>query len=200
MKQAPRESPRADRPRMPKEYGVPKKGGDLVAWSHVERRLTEATVYWISTSGPGGKPRVRPVDGIYVDGALYVGGSPETRWARDLAANPQVAVHLDGGMEAVILEGEAVLLEAGVAPDLAERLAAASNAKYPQYGMTAANYSGPGPFAIRPVFALAWTSFPKDVTRFRFEGVGVRSGQAPSKPVRRAAAAAPSGGGRAPAP
>jgi pyridoxamine 5'-phosphate oxidase-like protein len=169
MKQAVRGTPRADRPRMPTEYGVPRKGGDLLPWSHVEQRLAEATVYWISTSGPGGKARVRPLDGIYVDGTLYVGGSPETRWARDLMANPHVAVHLDGGMEAVILEGEAELLEAGVESELAERLAAASNAKYPQYGMTADNYRGPGPFAIRPRFALAWTSFPKDVTRFRFD-------------------------------
>jgi Pyridoxamine 5'-phosphate oxidase len=163
-----RAMPRADRPKMPKEYGVPKSGGELVPWSHVEQRLTEATVYWLSTSGPGGKARVRPLDGMYVDGVLYVGGSPETRWARDLADNPQVAVHLDGGTDAVILEGEAELLERGVAPELAERLAAASNAKYPQYGMTADNFTGPGPFAIRPKFALAWTSFPKDVTRFRF--------------------------------
>jgi pyridoxamine 5'-phosphate oxidase-like protein len=163
-----RATPRADRPRMPREYGVPKSGGTLVPWSHVERRLADAMVYWISTSGPGGKPRVRPLDGMYVDGVLYVGGSPETRWARDLAENPRVAVHLDGGTDAVILEGEAELLERGVEPELAERLAAASNAKYPQYGMTADSFRGPGPFAIRPRFALAWTSFPKDVTRFRF--------------------------------
>jgi hypothetical protein len=154
---------------MPKEYGVPRAGGKLLPWSHVEQRLTEAMIYWISTSGPDGKPRVRPLDGIYVDGVLYVGGSPETRWARDLATNPQVAVHLDGGTDAVILEGEADLLEQGVDPELAERLAAVSNAKYPQYGMTAESFKGPGPFAIRARFALAWTSFPKDVTRFRFD-------------------------------
>ncbi|HEV8489315.1 MAG TPA: pyridoxamine 5'-phosphate oxidase family protein [Candidatus Limnocylindrales bacterium] len=154
---------------MPKEYGVPRSPNGLLPWSHVERRLTEATVYWVSTSGPGGKPRVRPVDGIFVEGVLYIGGSPETRWARDLASNPRVAVHLDGGMDAVILEGEAAMLEAGVAPELADRLAAESNRKYPQYGMTAENYRGPGPYAIRPRFALAWTSFPKDVTRFRFD-------------------------------
>jgi hypothetical protein len=164
-----RATPHADRPRMPKEYGVPKSPKGLLPWSHVERRLEEATVYWVSTSGPGGKARVRPVDGIFVEGVLYVGGSPETRWARDIAANPQVAVHLDGGVDAVILEGEAQMLEAGVAPELAERLAAESNRKYPQYGMTADNYRGPGPYAIRPQFALAWTSFPKDVTRFRFD-------------------------------
>jgi hypothetical protein len=164
-----RAEPRADRPRMPKAYGVPAKGGPLVAWSDVERRLTEATVYWVSTAGPDGRPRVRPVDGLYVDGTLYVGGSPETRWARDLAANPQIAVHLDGGMEAVILEGVARMLAKGeIGREMAERLAAESARKYPQYGMTADNYMGPGPYAITPRFALAWTSFPKDVTRFRF--------------------------------
>jgi hypothetical protein len=168
MTTATRPLPTADRPTVPKEYGVPKHAKDLVPWSHVEERLTAATVYWVATSGPGGMPRVRPVDGIYVDGVLYVGGSPKTRWARDLEANPQVAVHLDDGYDAVILEGEARLLAAGVDPETAERLAAASNAKYPQYGVTAADYSGPGPYAIRPRVAFAWTSFPKDVTRFRF--------------------------------
>ena len=94
-----RRTPSADRPRVPKEYGVPKKADTLVSWAHVEERLAEAMVYWIATSGPGGTPRVRPLDGLYVDGTLYVGGSPETRWARDLETNPRVSVHLDGGTD-----------------------------------------------------------------------------------------------------
>ncbi len=92
-------------------------------WSDVERRLMEARVYWIATSGPGGRARVRPVDGIYLDGTLYVGGSPETRWVRDILANPQVAVHLDDGHDVVILEGEARAPEHGVDRLTAERLA-----------------------------------------------------------------------------
>jgi nitroimidazol reductase NimA-like FMN-containing flavoprotein (pyridoxamine 5'-phosphate oxidase superfamily) len=159
----------ADRPRIPREYGVPANTKGLVPWSRVEARLTEAKVYWVATAGPEGRPRVRPVDGIYVDGTIYVGGSPETRWARDLMANPRVAVHLDGGHDVVILEGVAELLEHGVDSATAERLAAASNAKYPEYGVKASDYKGPGPFAIRPHVAFAWASFPKDVTRFRFE-------------------------------
>lgn len=162
-------TPTADRPRIPAEYGIPTSTKGLLAWSHLEQRLTDATVYRIATSGPGGVPRVRPVDGLWHAGVLYVGGSPETRWARDLAANPRVAVHLDDGGDAVILEGEAELLEHGVDAEMAVTLADLSNAKYPQYGMTPEMYTGPGPFAIRPRRAFGWTSFPKDVTRFRFD-------------------------------
>lgn len=161
--------PIAERPIIPREYGIPRTTAGLLAWRHVEERLAAAKVYWIATSGPGGRPRVRPVDGLYLDGTLYVGGSPATRWARDLEANPQVAVHLDDGSDVVILEGTAELLEHGVGPELAQRLAAISNEKYPEYGVTAADYAGPGPYAIRPAVGFGWTSFPKDVTRFRFD-------------------------------
>jgi nitroimidazol reductase NimA-like FMN-containing flavoprotein (pyridoxamine 5'-phosphate oxidase superfamily) len=147
---------------------MPKTAKGLMAWDRVEARLVEAKVYWLATSGPGGRPRIRPVDGLWVDLALYVGGSPETRWIRDLEANPQVSVHLDGGYDVVILEGEAEHLVDGVDHDLAVRLAAASNAKYPEYGMKASDYEEPGVRVIRPLVAFAWASFPKDVTRFRF--------------------------------
>jgi nitroimidazol reductase NimA-like FMN-containing flavoprotein (pyridoxamine 5'-phosphate oxidase superfamily) len=160
--------PTADRPRIPAEYGIPIGTKGLLAWAHAEERLRSATVYWIATASRDGTPRVRPVDGLWHEGVLYVGGSPDTRWARDLAANPRISVHLDGGTDVVILEGEAELLENGAGPELARTLADLSNAKYPQYGMTPEMYTGPGPFAIRPSVAFGWTDFPKDVTRFRF--------------------------------
>lgn len=160
--------PTADRPTMPREYGIPATTQGLLPWSHLDGRLRRATVYWVATSGPGGIPRVRPLDGLWLDGVLYVGGSPETRWVRDLAANPRVSVHLDDGADVVILEGEAEILEHGVDRPVAEALAAMSRDKYPQYGMTAESYAGPGPIAIRPRKAFGWTSFPSDVTRYTF--------------------------------
>ena len=159
--------PRIDRPEIPAEYGVA-KATDWVEWGHVEERLTAARVYWVATVGPTGRPRVRPLDGLYVDGVLYVGGSPQTRWIQELAANPQVSVHLDTlEGDVVIVEGDAAVLQEN--DDVfASRMAAVSNAKYPEYGMTPEMYRGPGPIAIRPRKVIAWTDFLKDPTRFRF--------------------------------
>jgi len=160
--------PRVDRPEIPAEYGIARATGH-VDWRHVEERLERARVYWIATVGAGGRPRVRPVDGMYVDGVIYVGGSLETRWIRDLAANPHVSVHLDSlEGDVVIVDGDAEVLRSN-SDAFAERMAAASNAKYPEYGMKPAQFKGPGPIAIRPRKVIAWTDFMKDPTRFRFD-------------------------------
>jgi hypothetical protein len=160
--------PVVDRPAIPAEYGIKKSSKDFVDWSHVERRLEESRVYWVATAGPGCQPHVRPIDGLYVDGVIYIGGSLETRWIRDLIENKQVTVHLDGVDDVVIVEGEAELMQ-GADDELAQRLADATNAKF-GYGVTADSYrEGPGPFAIRPRKVLAWTDFMANPTRFRFE-------------------------------
>ena len=160
--------PRVDRPAIPAEYGVA-KATEFVEWSHVEDRLANDRVYWIATVASGGRPRIRPVDGMYLDGTIYVGGSPETRWVREVADNPHVSVHLDGVDDVVIVEGEAEILT-GMDDDLAGRVAAASNAKFPEYGMTAATYQKTGAIAIRPRKVITWSDITKNPTRFRFDG------------------------------
>ena len=158
--------PRAERASIPAEYGI-RKSRKFVDWSHVEERLTRDRVYWLATIGENGAPHVRPVDGLYLDGAIYVGGSPKTRWARNVRRRSQVTVHLDGTDDLVIVEGEAEVLP-DVSRELAERLAAASNAKFPEYAMTADNY-GEGVTRIRPRKVIAWTDFASDPTRFTFD-------------------------------
>lgn len=167
---AARSSPRATRPRLPRDYGMPAGEEGLLAWQPIDERLRESRVYWVATSGPGGRPRVRVVDGLWLDRTLYVGGSLETRWVRDLEANASVSVHLDGVDDVVILEGSAQSLAGGVDPALAERLAAESNRKFPEYGVKPTDYIGkPAGFAIRPATALAWRAFPRDLTKFVFD-------------------------------
>jgi Pyridoxamine 5'-phosphate oxidase len=99
-------SPTASRPHIP-GYGIPKDKRGLLPWSHVVERVAKAQHYWICTVGPDGRPHATPVDGLWLDDQLFFGGSPQTRRNRNLAANPAVCVHLESGMDVVILQGAA---------------------------------------------------------------------------------------------
>ena len=101
---------------------------------------------------------------------IYVGGSPQTRWVREVGENPHVTIHLDGTEEVIIVEGDAEVL-AGIGEELATALAAASNAKFPEYRMTPDFYRANGAIAIRPRKVIAWTDITRDPTRFRFDDV-----------------------------
>ena len=156
--------------RFPAGYGTPGGPDSLLPWSYVEERMRAASNYWLTTVGPGARPHARPVDVVWVEGALCFGGSPQTRWVRNLMANPSVSVHLSSEAEAIILEGTAECVTDPAHP-LAAPCLAASKAKYPQY------HSGDSapfrPFwALRPTTAFAWTleNFPRDATRWRFPG------------------------------
>jgi nitroimidazol reductase NimA-like FMN-containing flavoprotein (pyridoxamine 5'-phosphate oxidase superfamily) len=153
----------------PSEYGTPGDEESFLSWGYVEERLRAAGNYWIATMGPGMRPHARPVDGVWVDGALCFGGSPETRWVRNLTANAAISVHLSSESEAIILEGTAEYITDPDHP-LASPSAAASREKYPQY------YSEEAPpfqpfWMLRPTTVYAWTleGFPKGATRWRFE-------------------------------
>jgi Pyridoxamine 5'-phosphate oxidase len=122
------------------------------------------------TVGPGARPHARPVDGVWVDGALCFGGSPETRWARNLTAHPSISAHLSSEAEAIILEGTAEYVSDPAHP-LAGPVMAASKAKYPQYSSSPETPFRPF-WALPPATAFAWTleSFPRRATCWRFQG------------------------------
>jgi nitroimidazol reductase NimA-like FMN-containing flavoprotein (pyridoxamine 5'-phosphate oxidase superfamily) len=165
--------PKRSRPVMPAGYGVPEEDAGLLPWSWAVERLEKARNYWFSTTRPDGRPHAMPAWAVWLDGVLYLEGSPETRRARNMTINPNIVVHLESGTEVVILEGEA--RESGK-PDrsLAERLAAAFAAKYAQsheYRPTPDQWDEGGLWAMRPRVAFGWGQFPKDVTRWRFPDV-----------------------------
>ena len=158
--------PIASRPYFPPDYGIPKDKKGMLPWSHVTERMTEANYYWICTVSPDGRPYATPVDGLWLDDKLYFGGSPKTRRNRNLAENSAVCVHLENGIDVVILHGEALELRA---PErsLANRLSEASQKKY-GYGPKPEEYEKTeGMYVFRPRVVLAWKQFPKDVTRWQ---------------------------------
>jgi nitroimidazol reductase NimA-like FMN-containing flavoprotein (pyridoxamine 5'-phosphate oxidase superfamily) len=145
---------------------VPAHGGELVAWSFVIERLREATAYWLVTVRPDGRPHAMPVWGVFVDDELYLETDPETRKARNLAANPSVVVHPDGADEAVIVEGTATAIRPD--PVRGNRIAAEFTRKHPGYRPGATQWEGGGLYCITPRVVFAWRDMPT-ATRWRFD-------------------------------
>jgi hypothetical protein len=160
--------PTADRPAIPREYGVARGAQGMLSWESVEAQLAAATLFWVATASADGRPRVRPVDGTWFEGSVYVGGSPETAWVRDLLANPNVSVHLDSSDGIVIIDGVAASGGGGISGDAAERLADLQDGRFPYGRPKAEDFAAQGSIAIRPRVIVAWRDFAKDPTRFRF--------------------------------
>ena len=159
-----------DRPQMPRGYGV-EQAEAYVEWDQVESKLVESRNYWLATTRPDGGPHVIPRWGVWLDGLFWYDGSPETLHVRNLAEDPRCVLHLEDGMDVTIVEGRSIQSEP-IRAKLGERLAAEYARKYePEYT--------PGPDAwsdeiaggmrkLIPEKVLAWTEFPKDLTRFTF--------------------------------
>lgn len=161
-----RTEPKVSRPEAPPSYGFGKNSTRMLPWSHVVERLEEARYYWLATTRPDGRPHVTPLWGVWVHEALYFDGLPTTRWARNLAGNPALSVHLDNGDDVVILEG--VVEDLTTDPQLGSHIVDAWNKKY---GRLHPDPSGSGILRLRPRTARAWSNESlEDGTRWQFGG------------------------------
>lgn len=160
---------------MPDGYGVPETTEGLLPWADVEVRLTAATEYWLATTRPDGRPHVVPRWGVWLDGRFWYDGSPRTRHARNLADNPSCALHLESGIDVVILEGRS-RPSPPVSAARGTRLSDGFRHKYADRGYApepeawSDEHAG-GLRVFTPSTGLAWTNFPADVTRFHFPAV-----------------------------
>lgn len=94
----------------------PADRGAVIPWEEARERLASSDTYWYATTRPDGRPHVRPVLGVWVDGVLYTTSNPNARKARNLAGNPHCAVTAStDGIDLVVegtgakVEGEATL-------------------------------------------------------------------------------------------
>jgi len=150
---------------MPASYGLKDASEGLLPWSHVVERMAASRNYWVSTASPKGRPHAAPVWGIWMDDALYFSTDAASRKGRNLAANPQLVVHLESGDDVVILEGVAERVEEGA---LLQRYLDAYERKYsfrPESTGVAR-----GTYRLRPRAAYAWLEkdFVATATRWRF--------------------------------
>ena len=161
---------RASRPQAPATYGIGRDGsapGEHLPWSQVEEWLVRSRNYWVATSGPDGRPHAMPVWGLWLDGSFCFSTHPGTRKGRNLAANPEVVVHLESGDEVAIVEGRVEPLTGG---DLLERFVDGYERKYGIKIEPGARTEGI--FTVRPRVAFAWreADYPDSATRWHFDG------------------------------
>jgi nitroimidazol reductase NimA-like FMN-containing flavoprotein (pyridoxamine 5'-phosphate oxidase superfamily) len=155
--------PLAEKISLPEGYG---KTTERLSWESVQAQLEEAKQYWLATNRADGSPHLVPLDGLWVDDIWYYGGSPATIHVRAVRRNPNVTMHLADPWKVVVVEGEVRVTR--LSDESAQRLADLASQKYTEYGIKfeANMYSEPG--ALHPRRIIAWSSFPRDATRFTF--------------------------------
>lgn len=62
------------------------------SWAQAVEVLTNAEVFWLSTTRPTGQPHVTPLIAVWQDDALNFRTGPGERKARNLAENPLFVV------------------------------------------------------------------------------------------------------------
>ena len=163
--------PRVDRPTMPPGYGI-EDATEYMSWPLVESKLTDAAHYWLSTVSRDGSPHVVPRWGVWIDGGFWYDGSTDTRHVRNLEENQQCVLHLEDGAAATIVHGRSQTAQT-VSAVWGERLSVEFRRKYaPEYSPGPDAWSGESAGGLRslhPRLVIAWTKFPIDMTRFKFD-------------------------------
>ncbi len=149
-------------------------------WDDVLERFGGVMTYWLTSVARDGRPSVRPVFGVIVDGRFHTTSNVEARKARNLARDGRCTVSAGADGVDVVLDGTA---ERVLDPDHLERVAAAYRDKYDwavtvdgdaldaPYGAPTAGPPPYAPFAVTPV--AAWGFGTSDdthtrTTRFHF--------------------------------
>jgi len=157
------------RPGTPGYFKAATEGAGLIDWAPIAERFAASHNYWVSTASKAGKPHAMPVWGVWLDDRFAFSTSPQSRKARNLRANPRIAVHLEDGNAVIVIEGRA--RELRDTTDLSAFLVA-YNPKY-HWNFTA-DQVAEGVFEVTPEIAFAWLggegeAFGGTATRWRFD-------------------------------
>jgi len=168
--------PNRVRPKFPAEWHVPNNPKLWITWADAEEKLRKEEVYWVSTASEEGNPHAAPVWGIWKAGEFFFETGPGSVKGKNLRANPRIVVHVQDGLDTVIVEGTA-LRETD--PAVLGALLKEYARKY-DYTPDWSNESAQVVFRVRPRVAHAWRA-PKMHSNlvnfvFRPEGKG-RPGQ-----------------------
>jgi nitroimidazol reductase NimA-like FMN-containing flavoprotein (pyridoxamine 5'-phosphate oxidase superfamily) len=66
--------------------------------------------YWVATTGPDGRPDVRPVGIVWDDGKFYLVSGAGTRKSKNLARDPHCVITVAAPRTDIVAEGEARII------------------------------------------------------------------------------------------
>jgi hypothetical protein len=105
--------PLADLPYMPGyDEMIQASGGKTLPWSWALDRMCQCRNLWLTTVRPDGRPHMMPVWGLWLDDGFAFSTGAQSRKAKNIRANPNVAVATDDGAEALIIEGTVIEMPA----------------------------------------------------------------------------------------
>jgi hypothetical protein len=152
--------PQADRPIMPRDYGVTTDPLGMLTWDWVTERMLKAKIYWVTTIHPANHPHTMPNWGGWVDDQFLFGTSPETHKAKNLALNPAISVSVQDDDTVVIIEG---VIGTTRDVDVLTRLDDQYEVKYGQRDGWSQAY------IVQPHKVFAFAEFPLTPTRWLFK-------------------------------
>lgn len=155
----------------------------VIPWPEAQARLELASSYWIATVRSDGRPHVRPVLAVWVDGSLFSSTGPTTQKGRNLARDSRCAITVDSEGLDLVVEGHAVKVNDEAKLKLVAE-AYASKYEWPVtvrsgalHDAEGAPTAGPPPYEVYEivpsvVFAFGTDeSFAPRSTRWRFSSV-----------------------------
>jgi len=152
-------------------YGIvgSDEGTGLLPWSWARERLERSHDYWVATVRPDGRPHVMPVWGVWMEDALWFSSSRGSRKTRNLLANAHCTIATDNAYEPVVIEGDAMLIDAVAAIGT---FVAEVNQKYKtDYSIDFFNPTNNACFNVVPAWAFGLTEsdFTGSPTRWVFD-------------------------------
>jgi len=161
----PMSNPRPERPDIPASYGFTASTPHTPpTWDSITERVRTSRNYWICSLSPDGQPHALPVWGIWLEDCLYFVTKRASKKARNLLANPKVAIHLESGDDVVSFQG--IVAEVRD-PTRMDQVATVYTAKYngdeifPDIEVV---------FELLPQLAFTWleSNYHQTATRWRF--------------------------------
>jgi hypothetical protein len=94
-------------------------GDQPTPWRQARERIESLEpdfVYWLATTAPDGRPHIRPILGLWLDGSFYSVISESSRKGKNVAQDPRCALAASSTVRPsldIIVEGEASIVPDG---------------------------------------------------------------------------------------